>query len=263
MDNLSYLLNELQPEQPKLKWEIEELSLFYEKVFPCFNDINLYSPTLKEICNIGQKTFNSYLNVIATNFKSLYEKTFDQPLTLKQEDELNKITNYQAMFKVFELYDSLRIQYEQALEFFVRCKVTALVHNNIIALTLNEQPIFLTEEQFSFLTYGIRAIGFIDLNDGFNAADNKAQEIIDKIKKGREKTSKGGSSIGLVEIVSSLIVRNIISYKEAQDLTYYSLIYLFVRNGYYDYYIQQVQQALAGIKVKNIKNWDRPITKET
>ena len=207
----------------------------------------LHQPTIKEISLIGEREFFTgiqYLSLSKNMFvkdNSLLESTtnFQIFMTIMTEQETKEKKN--AVLDVFTLL-------------FPGYKATFTPRS--ILFNQSEGHFMIDETNFEILQNYIKEIfcfksGRMDQNS-FNPADKKAQEIAEKLMRGRQRVAeqKGSVDVSVFSQYLSILTigLNSMSLNEAMKLTMYQMYDLMERYSLYMNWDIDIRSRLAGAK---------------
>lgn len=209
--------------------------------------LTLHQPTIKEISYIGEQDFFMGAQTLQLNKKmfsqgnSLLESTTNFQIFMTIMTEKETRDKKEAVISVFQIL-------------FPGFKIT-LTPRSII-LNKENISVMIDENNFEILQEYIKLI--LSFNSGpmdqttFNPADKKAQEIAEKLMRGRQRVAeqKGeAQSSVLSQYLSILTVGlNSMSLKDVMNLTIYQLYDLIERYMLYTNWDLDVRTRLAGGK---------------
>lgn len=235
---------------------IDKLQLFAGKPIP-LNDLCLiYQPTLQDIADVGNDTFDHYL------------------LTLTMGDQTNKEGE---ILPAFILLYGLACQNTEdkkvilnALAFFIREEITLLPGMDCFLIGDAKDQRFLTQKTFAELQEILLIMHHMQEVPVNKPGDAHAQAIREKINRGQKKVAEikrqqsQDNVIDLPTILSSFLAKNpTISYKDLWDLPYYAFYEQFIRMQYIEEYETNMRSVLAGAKIpkSSLKHWIRKTDK--
>lgn len=229
------------------------------------NTCKVYTPTLREIAEIGTKNFYSYLNI----------------LTLEKEDideffkEQNIENDGTTPFKFTLMNASHDSEYlnnlEKAFELFLHEKdIYILEENEAIILGDLKDNRIIDENKFNTICSIIRKANTVEKPSSEQRMDNpsnsKAEEIIKKIKEGRQLKEKNSDlNLSFLDLVASLAAKgNGLNALNVWNLTYYAFNDQFKRMQAIEEYEQAMGAIQAGADPKKIKveHWIKNIQSE-
>lgn len=231
---------------------IDKMQLLAGKPVPLRDLCLVYQPTLQEITDIGNDTFQRYL------------------LTLTMGDQTNKEGEILPAF-IF-LYGLACQNTEDkrvilnALTFFIREEITLLPGMECFLIGDIETQRLLRQEDFTDFQEILLVMHHMQEPQTYVKGDANAQAIREKINRGQKKVAEikrkqcQEDSIDLPTILSSFLAKNpTISYKELWDLPYYAFYEQFIRMQYIEEYDTNLRSALAGAKLPKsaLRHWIR------
>ena len=210
--------------------------------------ITIHQPTIKEISYIGEQIFFTGLQTLIIN-KNI--------LASQGNSLLQDITNFQIFMTIMQEQET-QDKKEAVISFleliFQNTKV-AFTANSIL-LNKETKITIIDQENFDIFQEYIKDIFLIKGNQmdqtTFNPADRKAQEIAEKLMRGRQRVAqqKGElSSSAFGRYLSILTVGlNAMSLKDCMELTMYQIYDLVERYALYINWDLDVRTRLAGGK---------------
>lgn len=224
--------------------------------------LTLHQPKIKEIALIGEKEFFTGAQCLCINKNSI---------TNQDKNDLDTTTNFQIFMMVMLQKDNSerRKATQQVLSLlFPNSKSTFTPRSIIIQYNVSDIQINIDNDNFELFQQVARQIFCFDTNkngqDNYNPANKKAQEIANKLMKGRQRVAelKGvtDSSI-LSQYVSTLTIGlDSMSLEDCMNLTLYQLYDLIERFSLYTNWDIDVRSRLAGAKSdKKPDNWMKNI----
>lgn len=224
---------------------------------------NIFPLKLKEISDIGLTTYNQFVNLLCIESNML-------------KDDIEELSSFQCLLNFCNQSKEMLQLIGQSINIFVKKDV--YIDTNINRIFIGENLVellkenkmdeigILSEENYEDFKFIIKLQnGLISNNeDEFNPKDEKARQIIEKMKKCRQKVSEQkmndshNQNINLVDLISILASNsdslNIIN---VWDLTYYQFNDQFARMKILDDYNINIRYLLAGAKSEdvNLKHW--------
>lgn len=215
----------------------------------------VHQPSIREMAFVGERDF-----LIGAQTLGLHKTMFVQDKT-----HLEEINNFQIFMTIMRNPDT-KEQKEyvmKALQLLFPSYTTTITPNGIMFVK-GDKISQVDENNFEFLQNACRAIfcmknGPMD-QQAFNPANKKAQEIAQKLMKGREiiAAEKGSSNTSVfTQYISVLTVGlNSMSLRDLTELTMFQLYDLIERYGLYTNWDLDIKQRLAGGKPdKQPDNW--------
>lgn len=222
----------------------------------------IHQPKIKEIALIGEKKFFIGAQCLCINKNSI---------VVQDKNDLGTTTNFQIFMMVMLQNDKAdrKEATSQVLSLLFPNSKSIFTPRSIILQFLdNEQQVLIDENNFDLIQQVARQIFCFDTNkngqDNYNPANKKAQEIANKLMKGRQRVAelKGvtDSSI-LSQYVSTLTIGlDSMSLEDCMNLTLYQLYDLIERFSLYTNWDIDVRSRLAGAKSdKKPDNWMKNI----
>lgn len=210
--------------------------------------------TLLEIASVGYDKYNLYLsNLVAdvSDFKipniDLTQYSYWDILISNMyhadEEYSNMILNAMKLFLKEDI-------------FFARCTCLFYIRNN-------KQYKIIDKNIFELIRNNLKIQNCVDKNDNeeFKPANSKAEEIRQKILKGRQKIN-GSNNISFEDLVSTLAANgNGLNISNIWNLTIYQFNNQFARMQMIEDYDINIRQLLAGAKKEDVqlKHYIRPI----
>lgn len=207
----------------------------------------VHQPRIKEIAMIGEKDFFSGIQCLCIN-----KKMFVQDETLLQNT--NNFQIFMTIMQEKETLDKKRAVQQVCTLFFPKYRVLFTPRSMI--LTGEESTITIDESNFEFLQQQLIQICCVrsSMNNAqnYNPNDKKAQEIAEKIMKGRQKIAaeKGEADVSIFSQYLSILTVGLhsMSMQDLMDLTIYQLYDLIERYSLYMNWDIDVRSRLAGGK---------------
>ena len=222
----------------------------------------IHQPHIKEIALIGEKEFFTGAQCLCINKNSL---------TIQGRNDLETTTNFQIFMMIVQQKESLekKENVQQVLSLlFPNSKATFTPRSIIIQYQQDDITQILDESNFEYFQKVARQIFCFDTNkngqDTYNPANKKAQEIANKLMKGRQKVAelKGATDSSILsQYVSTLTVgSNSMSLEDCMNLTLYQLYDLIERYSLYINWDIDIKSRLAGGQSdKKPDNWMKNI----
>lgn len=219
----------------------------------------LHQPTIKEIALIGEKDFFTgiqclcidKMNFVKDNVLLQTTDNFQIFMTIMNEKEvIDKKESVKSLLSL--LFPEYNIMFTPR----------AIVIQTSIGSTL------IDESNFSFLQDIIRAIFCYDPNkakeESFNPANKKAQEIAEKLMRGRKRVAelKGEDNVSIFSQYLSILTVGLhsMSLKDCMDLTMYQMYDLVERYQLYINWDIDIRARMAGAKIESQPdNWMKNI----
>lgn len=222
----------------------------------------IHQPKIKEIALIGEKEFFIGAQCLCINKNSI---------VAQDKNDLGTTTNFQIFMMVMLQNDKAdrKEATSQVLSLLFPNSKSIFTPRSIILQFLdNEQQVLIDENNFDLIQQVARQIFCFDTNkngqDTYNPANKKAQEIANKLMKGRQRVAelKGVTESSILsQYISALTVGlNSMSLEDCMNLTLYQLYDLIERFSLYTNWDIDMRSRLAGAKSdKKPENWMKNI----
>lgn len=209
--------------------------------------LTIHQPRIKEIALIGENDFFTGIQCLCLN-KTMF---------IKDESLLSNTNNFQIFMTVMAEKEAIdkKIAVQQVCALlFPNDKV--LFTPRSINIVKQDNSILIDETNFEYLQQAISTIcclktGPMD-QQAFNPADKKAQEIAEKLMRGRQRVAaqKGESNVSVFSQYLSILTVGLhsMSLYDMTDLTMYQLYDLVERYMLYVNWDMDVRCRLAGGK---------------
>lgn len=214
----------------------------------------IYSPTLRQIAEIGAKNFYSYLNLLTLDKEDIDEFFKEQGF------EKSEITPFQFTLMNAHQDSEYLNSLKKAFQLFLKEKeIYILVENEAIILGDLKDNRIINSEKFDAICAVIRKMSSIEKQSSEQRMDNpsnsKAEEIIKKIKEGRKLKEKNSSNeLTFLDLVASLAAKgNGLNAINVWDLTYYAFNDQFRRMQAIEDYEQTLHALQMGADPKKVK----------
>lgn len=217
----------------------------------------LHQPKIQEIALIGEQKF----------FEGVQCFCIDKNMISQDKSLLSEVSNFQIFMTIMhekETRDKKDAVQELALILFPGMKMTLLPQS--ILFSGNDMQCAVDENNFDNIVQIIKMIFCLDKTDAkqYVAANKKAQEIADKIMRGRQRLAqeKGGKSDSMLSQYLSVLTvgLNSMSLKDMCNLTIFQLYDLIERYSLYINWDIDIRSRLAGGKPdKEPDNWMKNI----
>ena len=208
--------------------------------------ITIHQPKIKEIAFIGEEDF-----FIGAQSLNISKKNIQQ-----DESLLEDINNFQIFMTIMteKSISDKKQSVIQVLPLIFPDYKFIFTPRSIIFSKEGQEDIIVDENNFEILQGVLRKIFCLDSQavgkEYFNPADKKAQEIADKIKRGRERiAAEKGENRGsmLSQYISSMVIGiQSMSLKDCLNLTLYQLLDLVERYSLYTDWDIDIRSRLAG-----------------
>ena len=205
----------------------------------------IHQPTIKEISYIGEQDFFIGIQTLCIN-----KNMFDQGNSL-----LESTTDFQIFMTIMQEQETQ--DKKKAVTSFLQLifpNNQIIFTPNSIILNKQEAQIIIDQDNFNVLQDYIKSI-FISSSSQmdqttFNPVGRKAQEIAQKLMRGRQRVAEqkgesNGSALGKYLSILTIAL-NAMSLKDCMDLTLYQLYDLVERYGLYLNWDLDIKTRLAG-----------------
>lgn len=215
----------------------------------------VHQPTIKEISLIGDNVY-----FIGAQCLTLHKNMF----VIEGKEALGDITNFQIFMMVMqdEKAKDKKNAVIQTLQLLLS-NYKVLFTPKSLVLTSSDGNITIDENNFDYFQNILRLV-FCSKNgpmdqQSFNPQGSKAQEIAQKLMRGRDRIAKekgGSNSSILTQYISILTIGLHISLNELKSYTLFQLYDLIERYGLYVDWDIDIRSRLAGGKPdKHPENW--------
>lgn len=202
-------------------------------------------PRLRDLITMGEDRYNSYLSSLL----------FSKDALQVESNEFNDYSDFEVLSKIIFYDETFGGHFLSTLEFFFGEKIDINDKGELYFGNINEENIF-TEEKWKIAKKLVKIANFMkdaEKEEGYNAGNDKARELIEKIKKKKQVLSevKKEESINLHSIISAVACRSV-GFDRVGDLTIYQLYDTFYRLGLIDNY----HFTFTGVYTGNISGKD-------
>ena len=229
--------------------------------------VNIHQPTIREIAYIGEKSFYEAAQTII-----IQKKDFINGLeNITQEDKiaLSQMSNFEIFLKLVEANPLSSTKVQMLLSLLFPDFNSSIEERFIYLVNPKEQKsILINDSTFEILQEVITTILCLqsgNTKEEFNPQGDRAREIAEKIKRGRERAArlkgeKEQQSNFLSKYISGLgIGTNTLNIHNVLDLTLYQLLNQLERYGLYTQYNISIQAKMAGAKDVEDVDWLKDI----
>ena len=229
--------------------------------------VNIHQPTIREIAYIGEKSFYEAAQTII-----IQKKDFINGLeNITQEDKiaLSQMSNFEIFLKLVEANPLSSTKVQMLLSLLFPDFNSSIEERFIYLVNPKEQKsILINDSTFEILQEVITTILCLqsgNTKEEFNPQGDRAREIAEKIKRGRERAArlkgeKKRQSNFLSKYISGLgIGTNTLNIHNVLDLTLYQLLNQLERYGLYTQYNISIQAKMAGAKDVEDVDWLKDI----
>lgn len=229
--------------------------------------VNIHQPTIREIAYIGEKSFYEAAQTII-----IQKEDFINGLeNITQEDKiaLSQMSNFEIFLKLIEANSLSSTKVQMLLSLLFPDFNSSIEERFIFLVNPKEQKnILINDSNFEILQEVITTILCLqsgNTKEEFNPQGDRAREIAEKIKRGRERAArlkgeKRQQSNFLSKYISGLgIGTNTLNIHNVLDLTLYQLLNQLERYGLYTQYNISIQAKMAGAKDVEDVDWLKDI----
>lgn len=225
--------------------------------------VNIHQPTIREIAYIGEKSFYMAARTLTID-KEDYLFSLEN---ISEEDKviISQMSNFEVFLNLVNSKPEIRINVLSLLAILFPTHNIQLEDRFLFLVDVNTKDnSMINETNFQILQEIVTTI--LCLKSGkekeeFNPMGDRAREIAEKIKRGREKAarSKGESekqSSFLSKYISGLgIATNALNIQNILALTLYQLLNQIERYGLYTQYDISLRAKMAGAKDVEDVDW--------
>lgn len=228
--------------------------------------IVIHVPVIKEIALMGEQEFFMAVQYLCLEKESL----------VQDESILSSMSNFQVLMRVLEQsQDKTKKQaVTTLLKLLFPNYMVILTKNSIILKQIDQdETILVDENNFSIFQCTLKKILCVNSifqgeNIIYNPANQRAQEIANKLMKGRRKVAeiknKGSNDSVLTRYVSILTVARVVSLEQCLQFNLFQLFDLMERYTAYIEWDTDLQVRLAGgTPDKPVESWMRDLHSET
>lgn len=229
--------------------------------------VNIHQPTIREIAYIGEKSFYEAAQTII-----IQKEDFINGLeNITQEDKiaLSQMSNFEIFLKLVEANPLSNTKVQMLLSLLFPDFNSSIEERFIFLVNPKEQKnILINDSNFEILQEVITTILCLqsgNTKEEFNPQGDRAREIAEKIKRGRERAArlkgeKRQQSSFLSKYISGLgIGTNTLNIHNVLDLTLYQLLNQLERYGLYTQYNISIQAKMAGAEDVEDVDWLKDI----
>jgi len=219
----------------------------------------IYPLTIREIATIGELNYNKYLSLLLIDKNNIAKENKDV--------DMSNINNYELLLLHCYYNSEYVIEFTKAIE--INFKESILLHKDgyFYFGDIKDNRI-INSDNFNLIQEIIKKINYISdkkEEEEYNPANDKAREIIEKIKRNKKEVEKNKKEeINLYSIISSIAWKSHIGIKSVWDLTIYQLYDAYYRLNMIDNYDKTCVGIYSGnVDVKKIDlkqlNWSKII----
>ena len=224
--------------------------------------LSVHQPLVKEIALIGEMPFYEAAQTFIIKTADVVDRL--KNLTPEDKDALSTLSNFEVFLKLMETNDMLRVKIEMFMALLFP-EYSATIEERFIMLISPKGTVMVDEGNFDMLQDVISTILCLNAKgdkDGFNPVSDKAKEIAEKLRKGRERVAslkgEGSKESGgiLSKYLSGLGVgTNSLNIKDTLELTLYQLFDQLERYSLYVANDIAIRAKMAGAEGVEDVDW--------
>ena len=229
--------------------------------------VNIHQPTIREIAYIGEKSFYEAAQTIIIQKEDFINGL--ENITQEDKTALSQMSNFEIFLKLVEANPLSNTKVQMLLSLLFPDFNSSIEERFIFLVNPKEQKnILINDSSFEILQEVITTILCLqsgNTKEEFNPQGDRAREIAEKIKRGRERAArlkgeKRQQSNFLSKYISGLgIGTNTLNIHNVLDLTLYQLLNQLERYGLYTQYNISIQAKMAGAKDVEDVDWLKDI----
>ena len=229
--------------------------------------VNIHQPTIREIAYIGEKSFYEAAQTIIIQKEDFINRL--ENITQEDKTALSQMSNFEIFLKLVEANPLSSTKVQMLLSLLFPDFNSSIEERFIFLVNPKEQKnILINDSNFEILQEVITTILCLqsgNTKEEFNPQGDRAREIAEKIKRGRERAArlkgeKRQQSSFLSKYISGLgIGTNTLNIHNVLDLTIYQLLNQLERYGLYTQYNISIQAKMAGAKDVEDVDWLKDI----
>ena len=229
--------------------------------------VNIHQPTIREIAYIGEKSFYEAAQTIIIQKEDFINRL--ENITQEDKTALSLMSNFEIFLKLVEANPLSSTKVQMLLSLLFPDFNSSIEERFIYLVNPKEQKnILINDSTFEILQEVITTILCLqsgNTKEEFNPQGDRAREIAEKIKRGRERAArlkgeKEQQSNFLSKYISGLgIGTNTLNIHNVLDLTLYQLLNQLERYGLYTQYNISIQAKMAGAKDVEDVDWLKDI----
>lgn len=229
--------------------------------------VNIHQPTIREIAYIGEKSFYEAAQTIIIQKEDFINRL--ENITQEDKTALSLMSNFEIFLKLVEANPLSSTKVQMLLSLLFPDFNSSIEERFIFLVNPKEQKsILINDSTFEILQEVITTILCLqsgNTKEEFNPQGDRAREIAEKIKRGRERAArlkgeKKQQSSFLSKYISGLgIGTNTLNIHNVLDLTLYQLLNQLERYGLYTQYNISIQAKMAGAKDVEDVDWLKDI----
>lgn len=221
--------------------------------------IIIHQPKIKEIALIGERDF----------FTAIQCLCIDKNIIAKDNVLLQDASNFQIFMTMMNEKEALdKKQSVQSLFSIIFPEYNIFFTPRAIVIQTPQESTLLDEDNFIIFQNYLKEIFYLNSNKekekNFNPANRKAQEIAEKIMRGRKRVAelKGEDNISIFSQYLSILTvgLNTMSLEDCMNLTMYQIYDLIERYQLYINWDLDIRSRMAGAKIESQPdNWMKNI----
>ena len=229
--------------------------------------VNIHQPTIREIAYIGEKSFYEAAQTVIIQKEDFINGL--ENITQEDKTALSQMSNFEIFLKLVEANPLSNTKVQMLLSLLFPDFNSSIEERFIFLVNPKEQKnILINDSNFEILQEVITTILCLqsgNTKEEFNPQGDRAREIAEKIKRGRERAArlkgeKRQQSSFLSKYISGLgIGTNTLNIHNVLDLTIYQLLNQLERYGLYTQYNISIQAKMAGAKDVEDVDWLKDI----
>ena len=229
--------------------------------------VNIHQPTIREIAYIGEKSFYEAAQTIIIQKEDFINGL--ENITQEDKTALSQMSNFEIFLKLVEANPLSNTKVQMLLSLLFPDFNSSIEERFIFLVNPKEQKnILINDSNFEILQEVITTILCLqsgNTKEEFNPQGDRAREIAEKIKRGRERAArlkgeKRQQSSFLSKYISGLgIGTNTLNIHNVLDLTLYQLLNQLERYGLYTQYNISIQAKMAGAEGVEDVDWLKDI----
>jgi hypothetical protein len=247
---------------------MSELSYLRGSPILALDDIYVYPTTLSEIEQIGFESYNSFINILCVNKETLLKS---YQLTHQEMSEYLKADYFELLMSFIEHMVDLKSIIINSLSLFLREEIYFDSEEKLLFINRNDEKLYIVEELLNKIKSVILKQNYMentkDDPQKFNPENDKARELIEKMKQVKNKLKKQNNEEGLnlSDIISIVATySNDINILTVWNLTIYQLYESYLRLVMWDEYHNNflLLPHVSDNKSLNLKHWATKIDKK-
>ena len=229
--------------------------------------VNIHQPTIREIAYIGEKSFYEAAQTVIIQKEDFINGL--ENITQEDKTALSQMSNFEIFLKLVEANPLSNTKVQMLLSLLFPDFNSSIEERFIFLVNPKEQKnILINDSNFEILQEVITTILCLqsgNTKEEFNPQGDRAREIAEKIKRGRERAArlkgeKRQQSNFLSKYISGLgIGTNTLNIHNVLDLTLYQLLNQLERYGLYTQYNISIQAKMAGAEGVEDVDWLKDI----